>query len=132
MENNGNSFIISKEKNRLLKYIEKETGIKNADWHDVMYIIKNHTRAKLFDEEIKNYVPFPKKDAMSKSEALEWIRDIINDKSNTVEDSEGMIYLRTKAYNDIKAMVKNYGITQKELEGISKYFFGPGGYNMFR
>lgn len=57
MENNGNSFIISKEKNRLLKYIEKETGIKNADWHDVMYIIKNHTRAKLFDEEIKDYVP---------------------------------------------------------------------------
>ena len=51
MENNGNSFIVSKEKNRLLKYIEKETGIKNADWHDVMYIIKNHTRAKLFDEE---------------------------------------------------------------------------------
>ena len=31
MENNGNSFIVSKEKNRLLKYIEKETGIKNAD-----------------------------------------------------------------------------------------------------
>lgn len=57
MENNGNSFIISKEKNRLLKYIEKETGIKNADWPDVMYIIKNYTRAKLFDEEIKDYVP---------------------------------------------------------------------------
>lgn len=54
MENNGNSFIISKEKNRLLKYIEKETGIKNANWHDVMYIIRNHTRAKLYDEEIKD------------------------------------------------------------------------------
>lgn len=132
MENNGNSFIISKEKNRLLKYIEKETGIKNADWHDVMYIIKNHTRAKLFDEEVKDYVPFPTKDAMNKSEVLEWIRDIINNKSNTVEDSEGMIYLTTKAYNGIKEIVKTYGITQKELEGISKYFFGPGGYNMFR
>ena len=132
MENNGNSFIVSKEKNRLLKYIEKETGIKNADWHDVMYIIKNHTRAKLFDEEIKDYVPFPKKDALNKSNGLEEIKRIINNKDNTFEDSEGMIYLTEKAYNDIKVVIKIYGITQKELEGISKYFFGPGGYNMFR
>ena len=132
MENNGNSFIISKEKNRLLKYIEKETGIKNADWHDVMYIIKNHTRAKLFDEEIKDYVPFPKKDALNKSNGLEEIKRIINNKNNTFEDTEGMIYLTQKAYNDIKVVIKIYGITQKELEGISKYFFGPGGYNMFR
>ena len=132
MENNGNSFIVSKEKNRLLKYIEKETGIKNADWHDVMYIIKNHTRAKLFDEEIKDYVPFPKKDALNKSNGLEEIKRIINNKDNTFEDTEGMIYLTEKAYNDIKVVIKIYGITQKELEGISKYFFGPGGYNMFR
>lgn len=132
MENNGNSFIISKEKNRLLKYIEKETGIKNADWHDVMYIIKNHTRAKLFDKEIKDYVPFPKKDALNKSNGLEEIKRIINNKDNTFEDTEGMIYLTEKAYNDIKVVIKIYGITQKELEGISKYFFGPGGYNMFR
>ena len=131
MENNGNSFIISKEKNRLLKYIEKETGIKNADWHDVMYIIKNHTRAKLFDEEIKDYVPFPKKDALNKSNGLEEIKRIINNKDNTLEDTEGMLYLTQKAYNDIKTVIKFYGITQKELEGISKYFFGPGGYNMF-
>lgn len=132
MENNGNSFIISKEKNRLLKYIEKETGIKNADWHDVMYIIRNHTRAKLFDEEIKDYVPFPKKDALNKSNGLEEIKRIINNKDNTFEDTEGMIYLTEKAYNDIKVVIKIYGITQKELEGISRYFFGPGGYNMFR
>ena len=217
MENNGNSFIVSKEKNRLLKYIEKETGIKNADWHDVMYIIKNHTRAKLFDEEEvkdldktyigrlfgpvaakfnailkyetsngkgiayfkpkskmnsyefakglenelrprgwiatgwdngyyrfvsdklrfdsvadKDYVPFPKKDALNKSNGLEEIKRIINNKDNTFEDTEGMIYLTEKAYNDIKVVIKMYGITQKELEGISKYFFGPGGYNMFK
>ena len=132
MENNGNSFIVSKEKNRLLKYIEKETGIKNADWHDVMYIIKNHTRAKLFDEEIKDYVPFPKKDALNKSNGLEEIKRIINNKDNTFEDTEGMIYRTEEEYNDIKVVIKIYGITQKELEGISKYFFGPGGYNMFR
>ena len=132
METTGNTFSESKDKDRLLKYIEKETGIKNADWHDVMYIIKNHTRAKLFDEEIKDYVPFPKKDALNKSNGLEEIKRIINNKDNTFEDTEGMIYLTEKAYNDIKVVIKMYGITQKELEGISKYFFGPGGYNMFK
>lgn len=132
IEKNGNKFSKSKDADKILDYIKMKTGIRNADYGDVMYIIENYTRAKLFDEEIKDYVPFPAKDEMSKSEALEWIRDIINNKSNTSEDSEGMIYLTQKAYNDIKAIVKNYGITQKELEGISRYFFGPGGYNMFK
>lgn len=106
------------------KNLEKEAD-KDMKWLDTVIGEKK-------EEEIKDYVPFPTKDAMSKSEALEWIRDIINDKSNTSEDSEGMIYLTQKAYNDIKTIVKIYGITQKELEGISRYFFGPGGYNMFR
>lgn len=77
MENNGNSFIISKEKNRLLKYIEKETGIKNADWHDVMYIIKNHTRAKLFDEEIK--------DAILSEYEIRWIDKIAKSRGESRE-----------------------------------------------
>lgn len=80
----------------------------------------------------KDYVPFPKKDALNKSNGLEEIKRIINNKDNTFEDTEGMIYLTEKAYNDIKVVIKMYGITQKELEGISKYFFGPGGYNMFK
>ena len=80
----------------------------------------------------KDYVPFPTKDALNKSNGLEEIKRIINNKNNTFEDTEGMIYLTEKAYNDIKVVIKIYGITQKELEGISKYFFGPGGYNMFR
>ena len=105
------------------KNLEKEAK-KDMSWLD--------TVVKEKKEEIKDYVPFPKKDALNKSNGLEEIKRIINNKDNTFEDSEGMIYLTEKAYNDIKVILKMYGITQKELEGISKYFFGPGGYNMFR
>ena len=105
------------------KNLEKETK-KDMSWLD--------TVVKEKKEEIKDYVPFPKKDALNKSNGLEEIKRIINNKDNTFEDSEGMIYLTEKAYNDIKVILKMYGITQKELEGISKYFFGPGGYNMFK
>lgn len=132
--NNGNKFSKSKDEDKILDYIKMKTG-RNADYGDVMYIIKNYTRATINDgttEEIKDYVPFPKKDALNKSNGLEEIKRKINNKDNTFEDSEGMIYLTEKAYNDIKVILKMYGITQKELEGISKYFFGPGGYNMFK
>ena len=105
------------------KNLEKEAK-KDMSWLDAVVKEKK--------EEIKDYVPFPKKDALNKSNGLEEIKRIINNKDNTFEDSEGMIYLTEKAYNDIKVILKMYGITQKELEGISKYFFGPGGYNMFK
>lgn len=105
------------------KNLEKEAD-KDMKWLDTVIGEKK--------EEIKDYVPFPKKDALNKSNGLEEIKRIINNKDNTFEDTEGMIYLTEKAYNDIKVVIKIYGITQKELEGISKYFFGPGGYNMFR
>ena len=105
------------------KNLEKEAK-KDMSWLD--------TVVKEKKEEIKDYVPFPKKDALNKSNGLEEIKRIINNKDNTFEDSEGMIYLTEKAYNDIKVILKMYGITQKELEGISKYFFGHGGYNMFK
>lgn len=136
-EKNGNIINTTHDKKRILEYIERETGIKNANYHQVLYILANYTRTKLYDEEIKDYVPFPTKDDLTpmkitKEQALSFISMMLKDKEKTVEDSEGMIYLTQKAYNDIKAMVKKYGITQKELEGISRYFFGPGGYNMFR
>ena len=105
------------------KNLEKEAD-KDMKWLDTVIGEKK--------EEIKDYVPFPKKDALNKSNGLEEIKRIINNKDNTFEDTEGMMYLTEKAYNDIKVVIKIYGITQKELEGISKYFFGPGGYNMFR
>ena len=105
------------------KNLEKEAK-KDMSWLD--------TVVKEKKEEIKDYVPFPKKDALNKSNGVEEIKRIIKNKDNTFEDSEGMIYLTEKAYNDIKVILKMYGITQKELEGISRYFFGPGGYNMFK
>ena len=110
------------------KNLEKEAK-KDISWLG--------TVVKEKKEEIKDYVPFPTKDGLTrmnitKEQALSFISGMLKDKNNTVEDSEGMIYLTQKAYNDIKVMVKNYGITQKELEGISKYFFGRGGYNMFK
>ena len=105
------------------KNLEKEAK-KDMSWLDAVVKEKK--------EEIKDYVPFPKKDAPNKSNGLEEIKRIINNKDNTFEDTEGMIYLTEKAYNDIKVILKMYGITQKELERISKYFFGPGGYNMFK
>ena len=104
------------------KNLEKEAD-KDMKWLDTVIGEKK--------EEIKDYVPFPKKDALNKSNGLEEIKRIINNKDNIFEDTEGMIYLTQKAYNDIKVVIKIYGITQKELEGISKYFFGPGGYNSF-
>lgn len=118
---------------------EQEALTKAKRWavnrYDNAYNFKigstKYTNVETIDE-IKDYVPFPKKDALNKSNGLEEIKRIINNKDNTFEDTEGMIYLTEKAYNDIKVVIKIYGITQKELEGISKYFFGPGGYNMFR
>ena len=118
------------------KYAEKTPAYRFA-W--AFRLAEHNQRARIErnvdsvkDEEIKDYVPFPKKDALNKSNGLEEIKRIINNKDNTFEDTEGMIYLTEKAYNDIKVVIKLYGITQKELEGISKYFFGPGGYNMFK
>ena len=136
-EKNGNIINTTHDKKRILEYIERETGIKNANYHQVLYILANYTRTKLYDEEIKDYVPFPAKDDLTpmkitKEQALSFISMMLKDKENTIEDSEGMIYLTQKAYNDIKTIVKTYGITQKELEEISRYFFGLGGYNMFR
>ena len=110
MENNGNSFIISKEKNRLLKYIEKETGIKNADWHDVMYIIKNHTRAKLFDEEIKD---------------VEQLRDSVKDSINDGKRLPAKVKNEIQKFlNHKSTFIKNrgYDVSEfvREFERITK------------
>lgn len=58
IEKNGNKFSKSKDADKILDYIKMKTGIRNADYGDVMYIIKNYTRATINDEateEIKDY-----------------------------------------------------------------------------
>ena len=111
MENNGNSFIISKEKNRLLKYIEKETGIKNADWHDVMYIIKNHTRAKLFDEE----------EVKDVEQLRDSVKDFVNDGKRLPTKVKNEIQ---KFLNHKSTFIKNrdYDVSEfvREFERITK------------
>ena len=47
--NNGNKFSKSKDEDKILDYIKMKTG-RNADYDDVMYIIKNYTRATINDE----------------------------------------------------------------------------------
>ena len=46
--NNGNKFSKSKDEDKILDYIKMKTG-RNADYGDVMYIIKNYTRAEITD-----------------------------------------------------------------------------------
>ncbi len=50
IEKNGNKFSKSKDADKILDYIASKTGVKNADYGDVMYIIKNYTRATINDE----------------------------------------------------------------------------------
>ena len=49
IEQNGNKFDKRKDADAILDYIEKRTGIVNADYGDVLYIIKEYTRAKITD-----------------------------------------------------------------------------------
>jgi hypothetical protein len=49
IEKNGNKFSKSKDADKILDYIKIKTGIRNADYGDVLYIIKNYTRAEITD-----------------------------------------------------------------------------------
>ena len=80
----------------------------------------------------KEYIPFSDSNLREKNEALERIRRIIKNKDNTADNGDGKLYLTPSAYGTIAWLVRTFDITQKELEGISKYFFGRGGYNMFK
>ena len=80
----------------------------------------------------KEYIPFSDSNLREKNEALERIRRIIKNKDNTADNGDGKLYLTPSAYGTIAWLVRTFDITQKDLEGISKYFFGRGGYNMFK
>lgn len=49
IEKNGNKFSKSKDADKILDYIKIKTGIRNADYGDVLYIIKECTRAEITD-----------------------------------------------------------------------------------
>ena len=49
IEKNGNKFSKSKDADKILDYIKMKTGIRNADYGDVLYIIKEYTRAEITD-----------------------------------------------------------------------------------
>lgn len=57
--NNGGKFSKSKDADAILDFIYKKTGVKNADYGDVLYIVKNYTNVKV-DDSIINDKPIKK------------------------------------------------------------------------
>ena len=65
-----------------------------------------------------------------KTDALNEIDNVIKDPKNIGEDSEGVSYLTTNAFNKIRQIAINANLTQKELEDHNNYFFGSFGYKI--
>lgn len=53
--NNGGRFSKSKDADAILDFIYKKTGVKNADFGDVLYIVRNYTNVKVEDNTITDY-----------------------------------------------------------------------------
>ena len=53
--NNGGKFSKSKDADAILDFIYKKTGVKNADYGDVLYIVRNYTNVKVEDNTITDY-----------------------------------------------------------------------------
>lgn len=53
--NNGGKFSKSKDADAILDFIYKKTGVKNADYGDVLYIIKNYTNVKVEDNKVTDF-----------------------------------------------------------------------------
>ena len=53
--NNGGKFSKSKDADAILDFIYKKTGVKNADYGDVLYIIKNYTNVKVEDNTVTDF-----------------------------------------------------------------------------
>ena len=52
--NNGGKFSKSKDADAILDFIYKKTGIKNADYGDVLYIVRNYNNVKVDDNTIND------------------------------------------------------------------------------
>lgn len=54
--NNGGKFSKSKDADAILDFIYKKTGVKNADYGDVLYIIRNYTNVKVEDNTVSDSI----------------------------------------------------------------------------
>lgn len=54
--NNGGKFNKSKDADAILDFIYKKTGVKNADYGDVLYIIRNYTNVKVEDNAVSDSI----------------------------------------------------------------------------
>lgn len=54
--NNGGKFSKSKDADAILDFIYKKTGVKNADYGDVLYIIRNYTNVKIEDNAVSDSI----------------------------------------------------------------------------
>ena len=80
IEKNGNKFSKSKDADKILDYIKMKTGIRNADYGDIMYIIKNYTRATINDETTEEI-----KDAPLSEYEIRWIDKIAKSRGESRE-----------------------------------------------
>lgn len=53
--NNGGKFSKSKDADAILDFIYKKTGVKNADYGDVLYIVRNYTNVKVEDNTVTDF-----------------------------------------------------------------------------
>lgn len=53
--NNGGKFSKSKDADAILDFIYKKTGVKNADYGDVLYIVRNYTNVKVEDNAVTDF-----------------------------------------------------------------------------
>ena len=74
IEQNGNKFDKRKDADAILEYIKKRTGIANADYGDVLYIIKEYTRAEITDsvKDVKYVIMHPRKNLYLTVGAKAW------------------------------------------------------------
>lgn len=68
--------------------------------------------------------------SQTRENAIQFIKAIIDDPKNITEDSEGVRYLSQAAIDTIKGIAKFANLTRKDVENISREFFGPGGYSV--
>lgn len=73
----------------------------------------------------------PDQNKLNKLDAINFIKKLVNDEDSYINDSEGLKYIKSNVFRDIKKMVKDNNITQEELNAIDSNLFDKEyGYNM--